>query len=94
MSCIKRNKKPSVTNANSLNSETIDNRVRYMRPNDIKPYTDLPPQAIRELLKQNMCDFGFVINPTGKRYNYYIFPKKFFSWLGKDVPEEWKPAAE
>lgn len=41
----KRNKKHA--EEKSLGQVVADKRIKYMRPADITPYTDVPPQAIR-----------------------------------------------
>lgn len=85
----KRNKKHA--EEKSLGQVVADKRIKYMCPADITPYTDVPPQAIREGMKAKILDIGFVINPSGKRYSYYIWPQKFFDWLGIPIPIEWQP---
>lgn len=64
--------------------------VKMMTPDDCKSYCDLAPQFIREALKEQRVDFGFAINPTGKRWRYAIVPSKFFAYIGKPVPDEWQ----
>lgn len=65
-------------------------RVKFMRPNDIKKYTTINPQQIREGMKSGTLDIGFITNPTGRRYNYNILPGKFFAYIGIPVPIEWQ----
>lgn len=52
----------------------------------------LDQQHIRELIKRNMVDFGYVVSfkENAKRKTYKIIPTKFFNWLGKDIPKEWR----
>lgn len=74
-----------------MNSSTEEfHSVKVMRPNDIKPYTTIPPQQVREGMKAGILDIGFVTNPTGKRYCYNIIPQKFFDYIGQPVPIEWQ----
>lgn len=63
---------------------------KTMLPEDCSRYCDLCPQCIREMLKAKAVDFGTAINPTGRRWTYIIIPKKFFEWLGEQVPTEWR----
>ncbi len=64
--------------------------VKVMRPADIKPYTSIPPQQIREGMKAGVLNIGFVTNRTGKRYSYNIIPSRFFEYIGQPVPAEWQ----
>lgn len=64
--------------------------MRFMKPSDCTKYTNLSPQYIREVMKREIHDIGFVTNFSGKRFSYYIHPVKFFNWIGMDVPSEWR----
>lgn len=66
------------------------NKQKTMTPEDASKYCDLCPQCFREMLKAGKADFGTAYNATGRRWRYVIIPKKFFAWLGKDVPAEWR----
>lgn len=52
----------------------------------------LDPQHIRELIKRDLVDFGYVVSfkKDAKRKTYKIIPAKFFNWLGREVPTEWR----
>lgn len=52
----------------------------------------LDAQHIRELIKRDMVDFGYAVSfkTDAKRKTYKIIPAKFFKWLGREVPTEWR----
>lgn len=52
----------------------------------------LDAQHIRELIKRNLVDFGYTVSfkENAKRKTYKIIPAKFFKWLGKETPTEWR----
>ena len=65
-------------------------KVKNMKPEDCTRYWRVPVQFIREALKAGRVDFGFAVNPSGRRWIYTIIPSKFFGYIGKDVPSEWR----
>ena len=66
-------------------------QTKVMRPQDVKAYCDINPQAIREGLKAGRLPFGFAAKKEGSsRWTYCIIPKKFFEYIGQPVPPEWE----
>lgn len=64
--------------------------TKTMRPQDIKKYCDINPQAIREAMKAGRLDIGFAVKKEGsRRWSYHIIPEKFFKYIGQPVPPEW-----
>lgn len=66
-------------------------QTKVMRPQDIKKYCNINPQAIREGLKSGKLDIGFAVKKDGSsRWAYFIIPERFFKYIGQPVPPEWE----
>lgn len=46
------------------------------------------PQFVRICLQQGLLPFGLAIKTGKKNYNYYISPKQFEDYVGKEMQYE------
>ena len=47
-------------------------------------------QFVRVGMQQGILPWGYAVRVSGKRYSYFISPKKFTEHTGIDVPEQVK----
>ena len=52
-------------------------------------------QCIRIGLQRNIFEFGFAQKiPGSEKYTYYINPRKFFAYIGKELPMKYREPEE
>ena len=52
-------------------------------------------QCIRIGLQRKLFEFGFAQKiPGSEKYTYYINPKKFYDYIGKELPIEYREPEE
>ena len=52
-------------------------------------------QCVRVRLQRDLFGFGFAQKiPGSEKYTYYINPKKFYDYIGKELPIEYREPEE